>query len=70
MGFHGFQGELVLEDCEVSADHVLGREGRGWSLALDWINTNRTKLGAVSVGLARRLLRVSTAYRQGNTRHG
>ncbi|MCK6554526.1 acyl-CoA dehydrogenase family protein [Candidatus Binatia bacterium] len=62
MGFHGFQGELVLQDCEVRTENILGQEGLGLLLALDWINTNRIKLGAAAVGITRRLLGASTTY--------
>ncbi len=62
MAFKGFQGELVFEDCRVPAENVLGQEGYGLILALDWINTNRVKTGATAVGIARRLLKMSTDY--------
>ncbi|MCC6850615.1 MAG: acyl-CoA dehydrogenase family protein [Deltaproteobacteria bacterium] len=62
MGFTGFQGELVFEECEVPAASILGQEGYGLALALDWINANRIKIGAAAAGLSRRLLAASTAY--------
>lgn len=62
MGFTGFQGELVFENCQVPAENVLGQEGYGLILALDWINSNRIKSGAVAVGFARRLLKMSAEY--------
>lgn len=70
MGFRGFQGELVLQDCEVSADNILGQEGLGLLLALDWINTNRVKLGASAAGMTRRLLQASTAYARDRRQFG
>ncbi len=62
MGFRGFQGELVLRDCEVPAENVLGQEGLGLLLALDWINANRVKLGAMAVGITRQLLLACTSH--------
>jgi alkylation response protein AidB-like acyl-CoA dehydrogenase len=62
MGFTGFQGELVFENCQVLAEHVLGQEGFGLILALDWINANRVRTGAIAVGFARRLLKMSAEY--------
>lgn len=62
MGFTGFQGELVFEDCQVPADDVLGQEGYGLLLALDWINGNRVRTAAMATGFARRLLKVSAEY--------
>jgi len=62
MGFTGFQGELFFEDCEVPAGNILGQEGYGLALALDWINANRIRLGAAAAGVARRLLKASAGY--------
>jgi alkylation response protein AidB-like acyl-CoA dehydrogenase len=62
MGFSGFQGELVFEDCAVPATSILGQEGFGLALALDWINANRIKIGGGAAGIARRLLAASAAH--------
>lgn len=62
MGFTGFQGELVFENCQVPAENILGQEGYGLLLALDWINANRVRTGAIAVGFAKRLLKMSTDY--------
>ncbi len=62
MGFSGFQGELLFEDCAVPAANILGQEGFGLALALDWINANRIKIGAASAGIARRLLTASATH--------
>ncbi|NUN95535.1 MAG: acyl-CoA dehydrogenase family protein [Candidatus Omnitrophica bacterium] len=51
MGFSGFQGELVFENCELPAGAILGQEGFGLALALDWINANRIKIGAMAAGI-------------------
>jgi len=70
MGFTGFQGELVFEDCQVPAENVLGQEGYGLLLALDWINSNRVKSGAMAVGTARRLLKMSAEYAKRRSQFG
>ena len=70
MGFTGFQGELVFEDCQVPAENVLGQEGYGLILALDWINANRVKTGAMAVGMARRLLKMSAEYAKQRSQFG
>ncbi len=70
MGFTGFQGELVFENCQVPAENVLGHEGYGLLLALDWINSNRIKSGAVAVGFARRLLKMSAEYAKQRSQFG
>lgn len=70
MGFTGFQGELVFHDCRVSDGAVLGQEGLGILLALDWINANRVRTGAMSAGIARRLLEKSATYAKGRSQFG
>ena len=70
MGFTGFQGELVFDECEVAATNILGHEGYGLLLALDWINVNRVRTAAMCVGIARRLLQTSAAYATQRTQFG
>ena len=70
MGFTGFQGELVFEDCQVPAENVLGQEGFGMLLALDWINANRVKTAAFTVGVARRLIKMSAQYAKQRVQFG
>ncbi len=62
MGFTGWQAELVFEGCRVPASAILGEKGFGLLLALDWINANRVKLGAMAIGMTRRLLARSAEY--------
>jgi alkylation response protein AidB-like acyl-CoA dehydrogenase len=62
MDGNGWVGELVFEDCEVSDDNVLGRVGFGFSLAMHWINDGRLNIGAASVGIAKRMLKLSLDY--------
>lgn len=62
MDGEGWVGELVFEDCEVSADNVLGQVGFGFALALNWINDGRLNIGAYSVGIAKRMLDLSIDY--------
>ncbi len=70
MGFTGYQGELVFDDCRVPAESVLGQEGYGLILALDWINANRVKTAAMAVGTARRLLKMSADYAKQRSQFG
>jgi len=70
MGFTGFQGELVFENCQVPVENVLGQEGYGLILALDWINANRIKTAAMAVGMARRLLKMSAQYAKQRSQFG
>ncbi|MBN2432263.1 MAG: acyl-CoA dehydrogenase [Acidobacteria bacterium] len=44
--------ELVLEDCAVPAENLLGPEGAGLKVALSVLGASRTGIGAQSVGIA------------------
>jgi alkylation response protein AidB-like acyl-CoA dehydrogenase len=70
MGFSGFQGELTFDDCRVPAANLLGQEGAGLLLALDWINSNRVRTAAMATGVARRMLARSAAYAKQRTQFG
>ncbi len=62
MDGNGWVGELVFEDCEVPADNVVGQVGFGFGLAMHWINDGRLDIGAASVGIAKRMLKISLDY--------
>jgi alkylation response protein AidB-like acyl-CoA dehydrogenase len=53
MGLRGANtGELVFDDCEVPGDHLLGAEGKGFSVALKTISeTGRSGMAAVALGI-------------------
>jgi butyryl-CoA dehydrogenase/short/branched chain acyl-CoA dehydrogenase len=44
--------ELVLEDCEVPAENVLGEVGKGYKIAIETLNEGRIGIGAQMLGLA------------------
>lgn len=48
--------ELAFNDCRVSADALLGVEGRGFELTMQGIDRSRLHMGAICVGVARRLI--------------
>jgi alkylation response protein AidB-like acyl-CoA dehydrogenase len=45
--------ELVLEDCRVPAENVLGEPGKGYKIAIETLNEGRIGIGAQMIGLAR-----------------
>jgi acyl-CoA dehydrogenase len=47
---------LVFENCRLSQDDILGKEGKAFSLGGKWLPQRRVVRGARSVGIARRLL--------------
>src|SRR5438045_8558166 len=53
---------IILNDCEVPDENLLGEHGRGHLLDLNILNVGRFKLGAMCVGGARVALENSVAY--------
>jgi alkylation response protein AidB-like acyl-CoA dehydrogenase len=53
MGHHGqITADIVFEDVEVPAEHVLGEPGRGLGVALASLAAGRVGIGAAGVGVA------------------
>lgn len=46
------QSELILEDCRVSKDQMLGQEGMGFYICIDMVASTFTSVGAIGVGIA------------------
>jgi alkylation response protein AidB-like acyl-CoA dehydrogenase len=44
--------ELVLEDCEVPEENVLGEVGKGYKIAIETLNEGRIGIGAQMLGLS------------------
>jgi butyryl-CoA dehydrogenase/short/branched chain acyl-CoA dehydrogenase len=44
--------ELVLDNCEVPAENLLGEEGKGYRIAIETLNEGRIGIGAQLLGLA------------------
>ena len=55
---------LVLEDCRVPADNVLGQEGKAFALGRKWLPGRRIVRSARSVGAAARLLEEASTRAQ------
>ena len=53
---------IILNDCKVPAENVLGEIGKGHVIAFNILNIGRFKLGAMCVGGARVALENSIAY--------
>jgi butyryl-CoA dehydrogenase/short/branched chain acyl-CoA dehydrogenase len=56
--------ELILEDCEVPQENVLGEVGKGYKIAIETLNEGRIGIGAQMVGLSRGALAASVKYAQ------
>lgn len=57
-----YTGSLVLADARIPADRLLGEEGQGWELALDFFQASRPQVAAAAVGLARAAFELAGAY--------
>jgi alkylation response protein AidB-like acyl-CoA dehydrogenase len=44
--------ELILEDCRVPAENVLGEIGKGYKIAIETLNEGRIGIGAQMLGIA------------------
>ncbi len=63
MGWHASDTHgLVLEDCRVPADHLLGERGRGFHQFLATLDDGRIAIAALAVGLAQACLDASVDY--------
>lgn len=54
--------ELILEDCKVPKDCVLGEVGKGYKIAIETLNEGRIGIGAQMIGLARGAYECALAY--------
>lgn len=54
--------ELVMEDCAIPRENLIGEEGQGWEIALDSFNHGRLSVAAGAVGLARACLEQSIEF--------
>jgi acyl-CoA dehydrogenase len=54
--------ELAFNDCVLPAGALLGVEGRGFELTMQGIDRSRLHMGAICVGVARRLIDEALAY--------
>jgi alkylation response protein AidB-like acyl-CoA dehydrogenase len=54
--------ELILEDCRVPEENVLGEVGKGYKIAIETLNEGRIGIGAQMLGLAQGAFDYSMRY--------
>ncbi len=54
--------ELILDNCRVPRENVLGEVGKGYKIAIETLNEGRIAIGAQMIGLARGALDHALAY--------
>ena len=54
--------DVVLEDCRIPAENLLGAEGEGFKIAMQTLDQARAWMGCISVGIAQRGIDEAIAY--------
>jgi butyryl-CoA dehydrogenase/short/branched chain acyl-CoA dehydrogenase len=54
--------ELILSDCKVPKENVLGEAGKGYKVSIETLNEGRIGIGAQMIGIARGALDAAIAY--------
>jgi alkylation response protein AidB-like acyl-CoA dehydrogenase len=62
--------ELILEDCRVPKENVLGEVGKGYKIAIETLNEGRIGIGAQMVGVARGAWEHALKYAQERKQFG
>ena len=62
--------ELILEDCRVPRENVLGELGKGYRIAIETLNEGRIGIGAQMLGVARGAWECAAKYAQERKQFG
>jgi alkylation response protein AidB-like acyl-CoA dehydrogenase len=62
--------DLILEDCRVPADQLLGNEGDGFLIAMTGLDCGRIGIAAQSIGVAQAALDAAVKYTQEREQFG
>jgi butyryl-CoA dehydrogenase/short/branched chain acyl-CoA dehydrogenase len=62
--------ELILEDCRVPKENVLGEVGKGYKIAIETLNEGRIGIGAQMLGVARGAWEYAANYAQERKQFG
>jgi alkylation response protein AidB-like acyl-CoA dehydrogenase len=57
-----YTGSLVLDEARIPVDRLIGDEGGGFGIALDFFQASRPQVAAAAVGVARAALEAATDY--------
>ncbi|HET7285846.1 MAG TPA: acyl-CoA dehydrogenase, partial [Pyrinomonadaceae bacterium] len=63
-------GEIAFEGCRVPAEDMVGKEGDGFALAMETLDTFRASVGAAACGMARRALDEAVRYASNRKQFG
>jgi len=62
--------ELIMENCKVPKDNVLGEAGKGYKVAIETLNEGRIGIGAQMLGLAEGTLKYTLGYTKERVQFG
>lgn len=62
--------EILLEDCKVPKDNVLGKVGKGYKVAIETLNEGRIGIGAQMIGIAQGAFNAALEYTQEREQFG
>ena len=62
--------EILLEDCKVPKENVLGEVGKGYKVAIETLNEGRIGIGAQMVGVAQGAFDAALSYTQERKQFG
>src|SRR3954466_36527 len=62
--------ELILEDCKVPKENLLGEKGKGYKIAIETLNEGRIGIGAQMLGVARGAFEYAVKYAQERKQFG
>ncbi len=54
--------DLAFDDCRVPADHLIGKDGQGWEIAMYVLNHGRLGVAAGAVGIGQACLEASVEH--------
>ncbi len=54
--------EIVLDNCEIPAENLLGEEGKGFSIAMNTLDSGRIGIGTQALGIARAAFEAAAKY--------
>jgi alkylation response protein AidB-like acyl-CoA dehydrogenase len=57
-----YTGSLLLDDARIPVDRLLGEEGQGFLIAVDFFEASRPQVAASAIGIARAAFEYATAY--------
>ena len=71
MGLHGSPtAEIVFTDCIVPKENLLGKEGKGFNIAMQTLDGGRIGIAAQSLGIAEGALAEAKEYTKGRVQFG